>query len=77
MGSLLPRLRIACQFGPSAQAIMDLLYNGPKSALVTVALAHGAGAGMDTPFMAFFAQGLAAAGFRIVRFEVPVRGPAP
>jgi predicted alpha/beta-hydrolase family hydrolase len=37
----------------------------------TVALAHGAGAAMDSPFMNFFAAGLAARGFRVVRFEFP------
>ena len=34
-------------------------------------LAHGAGAPMDTPFMTFFAEGLAAQGFRVGRFEFP------
>ena len=32
---------------------------------------HGAGAAMDTPFMTHFAQGLAANGLRVVRFEFP------
>jgi len=36
-----------------------------------VILAHGAGAAMDTPFMTFFAEGLAAAGVLCVRFEFP------
>ncbi len=49
----------------------DLLYNGPKDAPLTVALAHGAGAPMDSPFMAVFAEGLAHAGFRAARFEFP------
>jgi len=49
----------------------DLLTDGPKSAKLTVALAHGAGAPMDTPFMTFFAEGLATAGHRCVRFEFP------
>ena len=34
-------------------------------------LAHGAGAPMDTPFMTFFAEGLAKAGYRTARFEFP------
>lgn len=38
---------------------------------MTLALAHGAGAQMDSPFMTFFAHGVAAAGFRVVRFEFP------
>lgn len=37
----------------------------------TIVLAHGAGAGMDTPFMNFFAEGFAGRGLRVVRFEFP------
>ncbi len=49
----------------------DLLVDGPTNAPRTVALAHGAGAGMDSPFMEFFAKGLAGRGVRVVRFEFP------
>jgi hypothetical protein len=49
----------------------DLLSTGPKKADWTIALAHGAGAGMDTPFMNFFAERLADHGIRVVRFEFP------
>jgi predicted alpha/beta-hydrolase family hydrolase len=49
----------------------DLSVDGPKDANQTVALAHGAGAGMDTPFMNAFAKALAQSGFRVVRFEFP------
>lgn len=49
----------------------NLLVDGPATASLTVVLAHGAGAPMDSPFMAFFAQGLARAGWRVVRFEFP------
>jgi len=48
----------------------ELLIDGPSRAR-TIALAHGAGAGVDTPFMAFFATQLADRGFRVVRFEFP------
>lgn len=48
-----------------------MLWNGPDKADVTVLLAHGAGAPMDTPFMTFFAEGLARAGMRVGRFEFP------
>jgi uncharacterized protein len=48
-----------------------LLIDGPKDADGTIALAHGAGAAMDTPFMNFFATNLADRGFRVVRFEFP------
>jgi len=47
------------------------LFDGPEGAALTVALAHGAGAPMDSPFMAAFAEGLAAEGFRVCRFEFP------
>jgi predicted alpha/beta-hydrolase family hydrolase len=47
------------------------LVDGPASAGLTVALAHGAGAGMDTPFMSYFAGELAGRGLRVVRFEFP------
>jgi uncharacterized protein len=49
----------------------DILFNGEKSAAVTVCLAHGAGAPMDSPFMEAFAQGLADRGLRAARFEFP------
>ena len=50
---------------------LQLLTNGPADAPVTVVLAHGAGAGMDTEFMNVFAEGLAETGLRMVRFEFP------
>ena len=49
----------------------ELLFDGPEKAPLTVALAHGAGAPMDTPFMAAFAEGLASKGYRVARFEFP------
>lgn len=48
-----------------------LIFDGPKTAAWTLALAHGAGAGMHTPFMDFFAAGLADKGIRVARFEFP------
>jgi hypothetical protein len=50
---------------------MDFLTDGPDTAAATVVLAHGAGAPMDSPFMAAMAEGLAARGLRVVRFEFP------
>ncbi|KJU79263.1 alpha/beta hydrolase [Pseudomonas sp. MDMC224] len=41
----------------------------PQAASSTLILAHGAGAPMDSPFMQTMAQGLAARGVRVVRFE--------
>ncbi|WP_417465953.1 alpha/beta fold hydrolase [Kordiimonas sp.] len=48
----------------------DFLIDGTEEK-ATFLFAHGAGAGMDSPFMNFFAAGLAARGFRVVRFEFP------
>ena len=50
---------------------MDFLTDGPDDAAITVALAHGAGAAMDSPFMNAIAAGLAGNGLRVVRFEFP------
>lgn len=46
-----------------------LLFDGPDDAPVTVLLAHGAGAPMDSAAMTAAAGALAAAGLRVVRFE--------
>lgn len=45
------------------------LFDGPDQADVTILLAHGAGAAMDSPSMAAAAKALAGAGFRVARFE--------
>jgi predicted alpha/beta-hydrolase family hydrolase len=51
---------------------MDALhFDGPARAKRTVVLAHGAGAAMDSPFMNVMAEGLAARGVRVARFEFP------
>ncbi|WP_186538521.1 alpha/beta fold hydrolase [Synechococcus sp. BIOS-E4-1] len=44
---------------------------GPLTGPATVLLAHGAGAGIDTPFMQKMAQGLAQKGWQVIRFEFP------
>ena len=49
----------------------DLLFDGPDDARLTVVLAHGAGAPMNTPFLNLVARGLAADGYRVARFEFP------
>ncbi len=61
------------------------LFDGPDRAEMTVLLAHGAGAPMDSPSMTAGAQALAEAGFRVARFEFDymagrrtgVRAPPP
>lgn len=52
-------------------ADVGFLSTGPSDAPATLVLAHGAGAPMDTPFMNGVADGVAAAGFRVLRFEFP------
>jgi len=52
-------------------SLPDFLYDGPHEAKLTIALAHGAGAPMDSPFMQAFAEGLGENGFRVARFEFP------
>jgi len=49
----------------------EFLFDGPADARFSIALAHGAGAPMDSPFMTAFAEGLAARGYRVARFEFP------
>lgn len=51
--------------------IPSLLIDGPADAALTLALAHGAGAPMDSPFMDWFAAALGREGLRVVRFEFP------
>ena len=48
-----------------------LLLDGPDDAPLTIVLAHGAGAPMDSTFMAAFAEELAAEGYRAARFAFP------
>ncbi|MEC8944003.1 MAG: alpha/beta family hydrolase [Acidobacteriota bacterium] len=48
-----------------------MLHNGPADSDTTLILAHGAGAGMDSPVMEAFAAGLASNGVRVIRFEFP------
>lgn len=45
------------------------LFDGPERADVTILLAHGAGAPMDSASMTLAAEDLAAEGFRVARFE--------
>lgn len=49
----------------------ELLFDGADDAALTVLLAHGAGAPMDSPFMASAAAAMAGHGLRVVRFEFP------
>jgi predicted alpha/beta-hydrolase family hydrolase len=56
------------------------LVQRPTAAKTCLVLAHGAGAGMDHPFMAALAHGLAAIGIATLRFQFPyieIRGKRP
>ncbi len=48
-----------------------LLSDGPHDAPVTLVLAHGAGAPMDSPFLNTIAAGVAGDSSRVLRFEFP------
>lgn len=52
-------------------SVPELLRTGPGDAGTVLVLAHGAGAPMDSPFMAAIAAGLASHGVQVVRFEFP------
>jgi predicted alpha/beta-hydrolase family hydrolase len=52
-------------------AAIPFLVDGPPRPRLTVSLAHGAGAPMDSPFMESMAKAIAGAGIRVVRFEFP------
>ncbi len=49
----------------------ELILDGPAEARRKIALAHGAGAGMDSTFLVAMARGLASRGYRVARFEFP------
>ncbi|MEX2032141.1 MAG: alpha/beta fold hydrolase [Dehalococcoidia bacterium] len=50
---------------------LPAIIDGPARARATFVLAHGAGAGMEHPFMNTVALAVAAGGIRVVRFEFP------
>jgi predicted alpha/beta-hydrolase family hydrolase len=51
--------------------MIEFLIDGPKTAAKTFLFAHGAGAPMDSAFMQRIAEGVAAPGIRVIRFEFP------
>ncbi|MGB0059508.1 alpha/beta family hydrolase [Candidatus Binatus sp.] len=48
-----------------------VIIDGPKTAAKSFLFAHGAGAPMDSAFMQRVAEGVAASGVRVIRFEFP------
>ena len=53
------------------------MIDGPPDAPATLLLAHGAGAPMDSPFMAAMATGLAQRGWRVVNVDLTLLAEAP
>jgi predicted alpha/beta-hydrolase family hydrolase len=53
------------------QSMAAMLVDGPKAAAKSFLFAHGAGGPMDSPFMLRVAEGVAASGVRVIRFEFP------
>lgn len=49
----------------------DTLAVGPPDADWTLIMAHGAGQGIDSSFLAHVAEALGRAGMRVIRFEFP------
>lgn len=58
-------------FGEGKHVCSGVLAIPQKKKDIGVVLAHGAGAGMDTPFMRFFHTKIAEAGFACLRFNFP------
>jgi predicted alpha/beta-hydrolase family hydrolase len=63
--------RTTAQKDSGAVTAPDFHFDGPKTAKLTLILAHGAGGPMDSAFMNTFAEGVARAGIRVARFEFP------
>ena len=55
----------------------DFLFDGPEDASITLVLAHGAGAPMNSTFMNVVARGVAGGGIRVARFEFPYMREQP
>ncbi len=69
---------------PAGDTEVSGLWSAAPDAAATVALAHGAGAGMEHPFLTGLADALAASGISVLRFVFPyveagrrMPGPAP
>lgn len=63
-------VRIAVEL-PAGPAEVSGLWSAPARSRATVALAHGAGAGMEHPFLAGLADALTADGVAVLRFVFP------
>jgi uncharacterized protein len=63
-----PEVRSEIHTGPGP---VGAAWIGPGGAVATLVVAHGAGAGMDHPFMAGFARAIAGHGIATLRFNFP------
>jgi predicted alpha/beta-hydrolase family hydrolase len=63
-----PEVRSEIDMGSGA---VGAAWIGPGGAVATLVVAHGAGAGMDHPFMAGFARAIAGHGVATLRFNFP------
>jgi predicted alpha/beta-hydrolase family hydrolase len=63
-----PEVRSEIHRGPGP---VGAAWIGPGGAVATLVVAHGAGAGMDHPFMAGFARAIAGHGIATLRFNFP------
>lgn len=50
---------------------IQFVFDGPKKAPLTIALAPGSGQSLQVEFMAFFAKALGQIGLRVARFDFP------
>jgi predicted alpha/beta-hydrolase family hydrolase len=66
----IPELPVTIAVGESA---VSGVYARPRVPTATMVVAHGAGAGMDHPFLAGFARALNAQGVATLRFNFPYR----
>nr|WP_094770371.1 alpha/beta family hydrolase [Microbacterium gorillae] len=62
------RVAVELPTGPTSVSVAD---ETPTSPWTTLVIAHGAGAGMDHPFLVGFAAGMREEGVRTVRFTFP------
>jgi predicted alpha/beta-hydrolase family hydrolase len=68
-GGPLPSLSL--RFAVEGGALVSALLDAPAAPVATYVFAHGAGAGMQHPFMAAIAHGLASRGIATLRFQFP------
>jgi predicted alpha/beta-hydrolase family hydrolase len=55
----------------TVKGVVSAKYAGPRSPFATIVIAHGAGAGMDHPFLVGFARACLEEGLATVRFNFP------